>query len=532
MSKLNASELINKGAYYTSSQPIKADSALVCYLVATNRLLDTTDTQSIEDLTTTYVNLAFLYSDTYLDYQESYRYLTKAKDLASANRFDKILPYIHLNLAVLLSNCEDLRHTSPSESFIDEFTTNLDSAIKTGTKDDKVMFYSFFNLCDQYFLRDNNTMFSLIEKYNNIISFNSSEFKVLYLLLKNGIENFIKKDFNKAAELFLELSNIYPSYAQSATEVTTQALYYRAMSLSAGGKKNEAHKLLCSLHSSLEKSDCLKTLMWLDKRIADYMISEEGNTSESDKYLLEHYKIKEYLNQSGNPESIKELRFKSQLSDFQEELYNIRVNYKNRQFIFIGCTIVAVGIILLLIIALSSIRKKHRHIMSLYEKNKLFLEAATHPVPEPVTPSDESSYDNPEDSTCTILDEPRRLEMKAKIDDILASDAIYDPDFTMTTLCRMLNTNHRYASYVINRSYGKNFKILLTQMRIAKACRIISDPKEIDRYTIQSLCINVGFRSRTAFSTAFKNITGLSTSEYKHAAKKYEPPTDNLIDAH
>ena len=78
-------------------------------------------------------------------------------------------------------------------------------------------------------------------------------------------------------------------------------------------------------------------------------------------------------------------------------------------------------------------------------------------------------------------------------------------------------------SRAINSHYGKSFKAVLAELRIKEACRRLDDPEVNSMYTIESICSEVGFRSRAAFSVAFKNVTGLTPTEYRKAARRYMP---------
>lgn len=96
---------------------------------------------------------------------------------------------------------------------------------------------------------------------------------------------------------------------------------------------------------------------------------------------------------------------------------------------------------------------------------------------------------------------------------------ISDPDFSLSMMAEKTESNTKYVSTVINRTYGKNFKTLLSEYRIKEACRRISD-ENYDRYTIKAIACDVGFRNTVSFIRCFKNVIGMTPSVYQKLSRK------------
>ena len=110
-------------------------------------------------------------------------------------------------------------------------------------------------------------------------------------------------------------------------------------------------------------------------------------------------------------------------------------------------------------------------------------------------------------------------ELALKIADLFASsDAIYSPDFNLSKLAELVNSNSKYVSQAINQVFQKNFSTLLNECRIREACRQINTPDNYGHLTIEAIASNIGFKSRTSFIAAFKKNTGLTPSEYMRIA--------------
>jgi len=90
---------------------------------------------------------------------------------------------------------------------------------------------------------------------------------------------------------------------------------------------------------------------------------------------------------------------------------------------------------------------------------------------------------------------------------------ICDPKFSIDKLAVLTHSNNTYASQVINNILKKNFRSFLNEYRIREAQRIFSMPDSV-KYTIEAVALKVGFKSRSAFRDAFKEITGVSPNLY------------------
>lgn len=95
---------------------------------------------------------------------------------------------------------------------------------------------------------------------------------------------------------------------------------------------------------------------------------------------------------------------------------------------------------------------------------------------------------------------------------------ISNPDFSLNALAEAVDSNTRYVSWVVNETYGKNFKTLLNERRIREACRRLSDREHYGNLTIQAVYEGVGYTNAVSFIRAFRKINGMTPSEYQKAA--------------
>jgi AraC-like DNA-binding protein len=90
---------------------------------------------------------------------------------------------------------------------------------------------------------------------------------------------------------------------------------------------------------------------------------------------------------------------------------------------------------------------------------------------------------------------------------------VCDPDFSVEKLATLVQSNNTYISQVINTNLKKNFRSFINIYRIREAQRLFSEP-DVAKYTIDAVALQVGFKSKSAFYDAFKEITGVSPSFY------------------
>ena len=106
-------------------------------------------------------------------------------------------------------------------------------------------------------------------------------------------------------------------------------------------------------------------------------------------------------------------------------------------------------------------------------------------------------------------------ELYQKIVDIVIVKKKYkDPNFSSKDLAKLLKTNTRYLSAVVNSRFGMNYSCLLNEYRVKDALRIMADKKNADK-NIEEISAMVGFANRQSFYAAFYRIVGETTNGYR-----------------
>ena len=113
------------------------------------------------------------------------------------------------------------------------------------------------------------------------------------------------------------------------------------------------------------------------------------------------------------------------------------------------------------------------------------------------------------------LGEEQRNRLLNSITSVLENvEVIARSDFNLNMLADMVGTNTKYVSWVINDTYGKNFKTLLNEYRIREACRRMADREHYANVTIQTIYEELGYSSAAGFINAFRNVNGMTPSAF------------------
>ena len=100
------------------------------------------------------------------------------------------------------------------------------------------------------------------------------------------------------------------------------------------------------------------------------------------------------------------------------------------------------------------------------------------------------------------------------------TDEYCQQEFTVGSLAKLIGSNERYVSMVINDHYGKSFTELLNDCRIKKACERLTDDTEYANLTITAIGQSVGYKSQANFINIFTRLTGMKPSIYQKISRE------------
>ncbi|MDY8135597.1 helix-turn-helix domain-containing protein [Aquimarina sp. 2201CG5-10] len=105
-------------------------------------------------------------------------------------------------------------------------------------------------------------------------------------------------------------------------------------------------------------------------------------------------------------------------------------------------------------------------------------------------------------------------EILKNIETYLVENKLYlNPEMNLKTFSKKINLPERTISRAINRIKKKNFTNYINTYRIEEFKHLLTD-KEYKKYSISAIADEVGFNSRASFYKNFKDIVGVSPSDY------------------
>ncbi|KPK86459.1 MAG: hypothetical protein AMS27_04985 [Bacteroides sp. SM23_62_1] len=89
-----------------------------------------------------------------------------------------------------------------------------------------------------------------------------------------------------------------------------------------------------------------------------------------------------------------------------------------------------------------------------------------------------------------------------------------DIDLTIQDIAESLDIPRHYITQVINEKLRRNFYQFINEYRVEEVKKLLGD-KDYKKYTLTAIAYEAGFNSKSAFNSAFKEITGMTPSEYR-----------------
>ncbi len=100
----------------------------------------------------------------------------------------------------------------------------------------------------------------------------------------------------------------------------------------------------------------------------------------------------------------------------------------------------------------------------------------------------------------------------------MEKDAVYlNPDLTLAMLSKYTSVPAKTISAVINQHMHKSFNEFVNEYRVAAFKEKVQQPK-MNGFTFAGIASECGFNSQATFQRTFKQVTGLSPSEFKNQA--------------
>lgn len=294
------------------------------------------------------------------------------------------------------------------------------------------------------------------------------------------------------------------------------------------GKKatDKALLLLDSIEAEASRND-MKDMLLIAYKYKHELLKDMGRKDEADRYMLSFYSLKDSLQNYQQTVSVNSFGLEQQLIEMNDTVETLNSQKRTRSVIII----VTLPIVAVVVIALIFMRRKNRQLnranIKLYKKSLETLAREQEHL-EKIKDQESMLTDiarraevQSEKYSGSTLDEEQKDVVMDKILNIVSQNKeVFSPDFSLTRLTELSGIGYKIISQVINEKTGSNFNVFINEFRVKEACRLINDPENASRYTLEHIGEMVGFKSRPSFNAAFKRCTGMTPSAYQKIVKQ------------
>ena len=396
---------------------------------------------------------------------------------------------------------------------------DLDNAIAYNTKaylsarklnETRVSELALTNLAQSYLeLRDYDKASRMADSLLLLNLDDRNTIKFHHSIIKSGValeqRNFVDaKSFIMKADSIAERLNL-SRYERSAP-LDLMATYYELQCIpdSQLYYLNKVWEWVSVDKDPQPKAECTRSLMQLHM--------QQGNIEEARKFQ------DAYLNLTDSLVNLKQ--FLSISAQHQQSQINTKshvITTLQHEASYHKAIIIVIATLLALAIAFIGVIIYHKRSLNaayhaLFDKNRQLM--ATNRTD---TVAEGDSSDRRKQAVGTYDRRNRLLYDKI----VKAMDSTHDylnPDFGLSNLVAMVDSNVAYVSKVVKLYSGMNVPSFINEYRVREACRRIADDAGFRNLTFAAIGESVGFSSQVSFNRAFKKATGMPPSVYHKMA--------------
>lgn len=472
------------------------DSAVVPLTIITQRYRKDISVKEKELCYYAYIYLFYIYFYEYYYYSNAYDYLEKAVKIRDeiglvTTNVDSYLAHFYYTLSTLNNdrslNKKSLKHLK--KAFEIAYKANLTD------KRDK-MFCRIIHTIIIYDSLNINDIHKEWEIYKDIKHTSKDSLYNVNRLLYRLVEEHYKRNYDEA----LTISDSICALPESVYKIPNSKIYSHLISVRIYEQLKDYDSALRHIKMMEKIANDNNTIDGiLETYIAYYNYYDLlGDKKNSDKYRIKYYAIRDKQLNKRQVTALNKKNIVTEVSDINKVLNENRI--KNEQhYHTLRVIIVTILVIVLLTFIVVRIRGNKK---------------------QDIGSSNDTDTQSLEKYQGYRLDDEYMNELLEKITKVMENvEEISSPSFSLERLAELTGTNYKYVSQVINDKCGLNFKQLLNKYRIEEVCRRISDEENYGMYTTEAIAESVGFKSRSAFASSFKKITGVTPSQYKKDLK-------------
>lgn len=500
---LSNRELMLKGVDFADNQH-RMDSALIYFSVLANRYRRDMSADDKRLCAQAHIYMWSIHFDRDSNFAVQYENLTSAQHIAEEGGFS--MPELNLHFGNMYHTMADIcSDISAKHKAIDYYRQALRSLLDADERYWRFADVAMTNMAICAHELDDLAVIAEEEKiYRSAKERGDSLIRAYNMYLIEGYLALENRQYQHAAECF-ECCDHVMSPIDNNMRYYVQTNVCKAEALNALGQRQEALACLQDALDISERYDYKDLKVYLYGQLMNFY-EWTGDMKHSIVYMKKRFMLKDSIVNYSQISAIDDAKISYEIHDANNRYQQLQEkNRRNRLVAIAGVVVAGVVVFFLMLIGIKN-RQLYRSNKVLYEKNQ-----------ELLAMDKELSNHRRESS----LGEEKKARLKDAILNVMdTSDEIFSFDFSIDTLARLVNSNHKYVSQTINETFGCNFNVFLNKYRVKEACRRLSDVQKYGLYTMDTIANTVGFRSRTSFTTAFKAYTGQTPSEYLRMARQ------------
>lgn len=138
---------------------------------------------------------------------------------------------------------------------------------------------------------------------------------------------------------------------------------------------------------------------------------------------------------------------------------------------------------------------------------------------KPLNPQTDKEKDKLREKKITMPDETERMILE-KLKVFEQSVKFINPAMSLAMLAGEADINTKYLSEVINKHYNDNYNTYINKLRVNYIIEKLKNDPNYLNYKISYLAEESGFASHSSFTTVFRNIAGISPTEFINVISK------------
>lgn len=206
-----------------------------------------------------------------------------------------------------------------------------------------------------------------------------------------------------------------------------------------------------------------------------------------------------------------------------ENLTTIKEDYKNRYKVVITLALCLIFGMISILIYLYLLKNRQKAKYNLL-KEKL-VEMKSIPVDDAV-PAQESTPDIDIKIKDIHISEDTEIRLLKGFIELEEMQFFLEKSVSLNSLALILQSNQRYASYIIRKYRGKDFYAYIQTKRIEFIVASLKKDSALLDYKLSHLAEMSGFSNPSKFSIAFKNEVGIPPSAFVHLLKNDKASSD------